>query len=61
MVTGRQSCSPGTVKASTRAITQPVAITTITGHGSSSTGGTEGGSEVIKDNVTDYGSFPEIS
>jgi DNA-binding MarR family transcriptional regulator len=53
-VTGRQSCSPGTVKASIRAITQPVAITTITGHGLSNAAGREGGSELIEDNVADY-------
>ena len=32
-VTGRQSCRPGTVKASTTATSQPAAITQITGHG----------------------------
>jgi hypothetical protein len=38
-----------------------VAITTMTGHGLSSAAGRAGGSEVIEDNVTDYGSFPETS
>jgi DNA-binding MarR family transcriptional regulator len=51
---GRQSCNAGTVKASTTAIAQPVAITTITGHGLSSAAGSWGGSGLIEDNVTDY-------
>ena len=42
--TGRQSCSPATVNASTTAINQPTAITMMTGHGSSRIAGRAGGS-----------------
>lgn len=64
MVVGRQSCRAGTVKASTTAITQPEAITTMTGHGLSSAVGRAGNSwlsDDIENNVSDYRSFPETS
>jgi hypothetical protein len=41
---GRHSCRPGTVNASTTAMSQPVVIATITGHGLSKTAGRAGGS-----------------
>jgi hypothetical protein len=43
-VKGRHSCRPGTVNASTTAIIQPAAITTMTGQGLSKTAGRAGGS-----------------
>lgn len=51
---GRQLCRVGTVKARTVVITHPVAITTITGHGSKSEAGNCGGcgSSVIADQRT---------
>lgn len=64
MVVGRQSCRAGTVKASTTAITQPEAITTMTGHGLSSAGGSAGIAGDLSDietNVSDYRGFPETS
>lgn len=44
MVTGRQSCRAGSVKARTTAMSQPVAIATMTGHGCSRAAGSAGGS-----------------
>ena len=49
------------MKASTTAITQPAAITTMTGHGLSIAAGTVGSSwlsDDIENNVSDYRRFP---
>jgi len=48
MVTGRHPCSSGSVKARTAAMSQPTAITTMTGHGASSAAGSAGGSGVSR-------------
>ena len=57
MVTGRQSCSEPTVKASTAAMSQAAVMTRMTGHGRSSAVGSSGGRgasfELITINVAD--------
>ena len=56
---GRQPCNAGTANANTTATSQPVAMATMTGHGSSSAAGSAGGSggstggDVIATNLTD--------
>ena len=53
-VNGRHSCSPDTVNANTVAMSQPAAITTMTGQGLSRMAGSAGGSGATLNNVADY-------